>query len=80
VGEDIPGKLVEDTTTLTKEQKDKILYKNALGFLGLPETFFSQSTPSTPVLGTQAEDTQVSYQAPVGADGVEGLSLEGLTV
>ncbi|MCX6351924.1 MAG: amidohydrolase family protein [Bacteroidetes bacterium] len=41
LGEDHPGKLVEDST-LTQEQKDWILYKSALDWLHLPHNHFHE--------------------------------------
>jgi hypothetical protein len=35
VGESVPGKMVEDATTIDDETKRKILADNALEFLGL---------------------------------------------
>jgi len=39
LGEHNPGTLIEESN-LTKEQKDQILYKNALEFLGVSEEQF----------------------------------------
>ena len=40
LGEHHPGKLVEDSTSFSQEQKDKLLYYNTKEFLNIPKDKF----------------------------------------
>jgi len=47
LGEQIPGKMIDEMTELSPEEKGQILWKNALRFLGLEnqeEIFLSSAT------------------------------------
>jgi aminocarboxymuconate-semialdehyde decarboxylase len=47
LGEDLPGDLVQKATFLSEEEKQKILWKNGLDFLGLSEDRFTDTVDYT---------------------------------
>jgi len=69
VGEDVPGKLVEETPTLTEKQKDKILFENALDFLGLPADFFKKEERQQSV----SESSKPTFDSVMTGEAIQAL-------